>query len=95
MAKRNLTADEQETIVQFCKGGTMASIFTYEQTWQKHLEAKLGLKPVLNNGYGGKAYELLKAAVPMPRAKRRYSEATKKKMATRLAKYRARQKALF
>jgi hypothetical protein len=25
-----------------------------EKTWQRHLEKKLGLKPVMDNGFGGK-----------------------------------------
>jgi len=43
MAKK-LTNYEQETIINFNKAEDMAHIFTYEKTWQKHLERHLGLK---------------------------------------------------
>jgi len=58
---RRLSACEQETIILFDKAEDMGSIFTYEKTWQKHLEGKLGLKPVMDNGFGGKEYELPKS----------------------------------
>ena len=93
--RRGLSAYEQETIINFNKEESIAYIFTYEKTWQKHLEQRLGLKPVMNNGFGGKEYQLPKGLIPMPRAKRQYSEQTKKKMAGRLAKIRAKQKPLL
>ena len=93
--RKGLSAYEQETIVNFNKKESIAYIFTYEKTWQKHLEQRLGLKPVMNNGYGGKEYQLPKGLIPMPRAKRQYSEQTKKKMAARLARIRGRQKPLL
>ena len=43
---KKLTAYEQDTIISFNKAEDIAHIFTYEKTWQKHLEGKLGLKPV-------------------------------------------------
>jgi len=92
---RTLTLYEQETIINFNKGEDIAYIFTYEKTWQKHLEKKLGLKPTMDNGFGGKEYTLPKGLIPMPRAKRQYSEQTKKKMAARLARIRGRQKPLL
>ena len=90
-----LTRQEQETIINFNKVESIAYIFTYEKTWQKHLEQRLGLKPVMDNGFGGKEYQLPKGLIPMPRAKRQYSEQTKKNMAARLAKIRDRQKPLL
>lgn len=93
--KRHLTAYEQETIINFNKDESIAYIFTYEKAWQKHLEQKLELKPVMDNGFGGKEYQLPKGLIPMPRAKRRYSEQTKKKMAARLAQIRGNQKRLL
>lgn len=78
---------EQETIINFNKGETTAYIFTYEKTWQRRLES-LGYKPTMNNGRGGKEYQVPKDRVPMPRAKRRVSEATKKKMTAVLARAR-------
>ena len=92
---RGLSAYEQETIINFNKEESIAYIFTYEKTWQKHLEQRLGLKAVMDNGYGGKEYQLLKGLIPMPRVKRQYSEQTRKKMAARLAKIRGRQKPLL
>ena len=91
----DLSAYEQETIINFNKEESIAYIFTYEKTWQKHLEQRLGLKPVMDNGYGGREYRLPKGLIPMPRAKRQYSEQTKKKMAARLARIRGRQKPLL
>lgn len=93
--RRGLSAYEQETIINFNKEESISHIFTYEKTWQKHLEQRLGLKPVMDNGYGGKEYQLPKGLIPMPRAKRQYSEETKKKMADRLAKIRGHQKLLL
>jgi len=40
---KKLTNYEQETIINFNKAEDMAHIFTYEKTWQKHLERHLGL----------------------------------------------------
>ena len=51
---RTLTSYEQETIINFNKAEDTAHIFTYEKAWQKHLEGKLGLKPLHDNGFGGK-----------------------------------------
>ena len=59
---------EKETIINFNKAEDTASIFTYEKTWQKHLEKKLGLKPVMENGFGGKGYEIEKKRIRPPRA---------------------------
>ena len=93
--RERLSAYEQETIINFNKDESIAYIFTYEKTWQKRLEQRLGLKPVMDNGYGGKEYQLPKGLIPMPRAKRQYPEQTKKKMAARLAKIRGHQKPLL
>ena len=83
MAKR-LPDDEQETIINFNKAEDIATIFTYEKTWQKHLEGKLGLKPLHDNGFGGKEYELPKKMIKPPRAPRRLSDEAKRKLAERL-----------
>ena len=93
--RRTLSPYEQETIINFNKEESIAYIFTYEKTWQRHLELRLGLKPTMNNGYGGKEYQLPKSLIPMPRAKRRYSEQTKKNMAARLASVRGKQHSLL
>ena len=89
--RSTLSPYEQETIINFNKDESIAYIFTYEKTWQKHLETRLGLKPAMDNGHGGKEYQLPKGLIRMPRAKRQYSEQTKKKMAARLARVRGKQ----
>jgi hypothetical protein len=86
---RGLSAYEQETVINFNKAEDTATIFTYEKTWQKHLEAKPGLKPVMDNGFGGKEYELPKSRIRPPSAPRRLSESAKKELAERLHRNRA------
>jgi len=81
---RALSAYEQETIISFDKAEDIVHIFTYEKTWQKHLEEKLRLKPVMDNGFGGKEYELPKSRIKPNKAPRRLSESTKKKLVERL-----------
>ena len=62
----------------------IAYIFTYEKTWQKHLEGRLGLKPVMDNGFRGREYQLPKSMIKLPRAPRQLSDSAKKKLAERL-----------
>ncbi|MBU0847536.1 hypothetical protein KKH23_10160 [Patescibacteria group bacterium] len=76
---------EQETIITFNKGEDMACIFTYERTWQRQIEQKLGIQPTFNNGCGGKEYQVPKKRIRMPQPKRVYSAEQKQKMAKRLA----------
>lgn len=85
-----LTAYEQETIIGFNKGEPMAHIFTYEKTWQRHLENNLGLKPLYNNHHGGREYEIPKSRIKMPRAPVKLSAAEKAKRAKRLISARQR-----
>jgi len=92
---RNLSGYELETIISFNQGSSIADVFTYEKTWQKRLEQGLGLKATLINDSGGRGYQLPKSLIVMPRAKRKYSEETKKKMALRLDKIRRKQPALL
>lgn len=73
----------------FNKAEDVASIFTYERTWQKHLETKLGLKPTMDNGFGGREYRLPKSMIKPPRAPRQLSDSAKKKLAERLHRSRA------
>ncbi len=80
MTKRSLSLYEQETIINFNKDEKMASIFTYEKTWQEHLEKKLGLRPFMDNGYGGKEYKIEKSRIRPPRAKVKLSEKQRKKL---------------
>ena len=49
-----LTSYEQETIINFNKDEEIAYIFTYEKNWQQHLEKKLGLEPLYDNGFGSR-----------------------------------------
>ena len=86
---RRLTSYEQETIINFNKAEEIAYIFTYEKTWQKHLEGKLGLKPTMDNGFGGREYQLPKSRIKLPRAPRQLSDSAKKKLAERLHRNRA------
>jgi len=81
---RKLTNYEQETIINFNKEEKIAYIFTYEKTWQKHLEGRLGLKPVMDNGFGGREYELPKKMIKPPRVPRKLSDSVKKKLVERL-----------
>ena len=81
---RALSAYEQETIISFNKAEDVAYIFTYEKTWQQHLEKRLGLKPTMDNGFGGRGYELPKSRIKPPRISRKLSDSAKKKLAERL-----------
>ena len=56
--RRGLSNYEQETIINFNKDEAIARIFSYEKAWQQHLEKRLGLKPTMDNGFGGKGYEI-------------------------------------
>jgi len=56
--RRRLSNYEQETIINFNKDEAIAHNFTYEKTWQQHLEKRLGLKPTMDNGFGGREYEI-------------------------------------
>lgn len=80
---------EQETIINFNREEKVAYIFTYEKTWQKYLEGKLGLKPVMDNGHGGKEYIVDKKRIKPPRAPKKLSAETKAKMAKRLGEARS------
>jgi hypothetical protein len=81
---RALSAYEQETIISFNKEENIAHIFTYEKTWQKHLEKRLGLKPLMDNGFGGKDYEIEKKRIRPPRARVRLSAEVRAKRSKRM-----------
>ncbi len=80
---------EQETIINFNKGEHVASVFTYEGTWQRHFEQKLGLKPVMDNGHGGKEYEIDKSRIRKPQLPKKMTDENRKRAAERLAKARS------
>ena len=84
MRRRGLSSYEQETIINFNKGEAVAHIFTYEKTWQQHLEKRLGLKPIMDNGFGGKEYEIDKKRIRPPRAPVRLSAEARAKLVNRL-----------
>lgn len=81
---RKLSSYEKETIINFNEAEPIAYIFTYNKAWQKHLEDKLGLKPTLDNGFGGKEYQIDKKRIKPPRAKRQLSAEAKAKLARHL-----------
>jgi hypothetical protein len=83
--RRGLSNYEQETIITFNKDEAIAHIFTYEKTWQQHLEKRLGLKPTMDNGFGGKGYEIDKKRIRPPRAPVKLSAETRKRLAKRLS----------
>ena len=80
-----LTKYEQETIMNyFNKVEDVAYIFTYERIWQRHLEKKLGLKLVMDNGFGGRGYELPKKMIKPLRMPKELSSSAKGKLVERL-----------
>ena len=82
--QRRLSNYEQETIINFNKDEATAHIFTYEKTWQQHLEKRLGLKPTMDNGFGGKEYQLDKKRIRPPRAPVKLSAEARAKRANQL-----------
>jgi len=83
-----LSNEEKETIITFDEDSAIALIFTYNRKWKSHLEKKLGLKPTLDNGYGGREYLIAKKRIPMPRAPRKLSAEERQKLGQRLSKAR-------
>lgn len=81
---RTLSNYEKETIVNFNKAEDVAYIFTYEKTWQQHFEKKLGLKPTMDNGFGGKEYEIEKKRIRPPRAPVRLSAEARARLTKRM-----------
>lgn len=71
--KSNLTRQERETVISFNEAEPIAHIFTHNKVWQRHLEDKLKLIPVMCNGLGGKEYEIPKDRVRPPQAKKKLS----------------------
>ena len=81
---RALSKQEQETIITFDKSEPVAYIFTYEKPWQRHLEKKLGPKPIMDNGFGGKEYEIDKKRIRPPRAPVRLSAEARARLTKRM-----------
>jgi len=84
----NLTSEEQETVITFDESPGKAIIFTFNKSWQRHLEKNLGLVAEYDNGYGGREYLIDKGRIKPPRAPRKLSAEQKKKAGERLQKYR-------
>ena len=82
--RTGLTNAELETVITFDKESDIASIYTFEETWQKHIEERFGIKPVETNQYGGKTYELPKDRIKMPHPKQKVSEETRRKRSAHL-----------
>jgi len=82
--------EERETIITLDEAGPEAIIFTYNKTWQKHLEGRLGLKPTNINGCGGREYQIDKKRIRPPRAPVEISAERRTKMAENLSRARAR-----
>ena len=81
---RNMTAYEKETIITFNEAEDTAYIFTYNRSWQRHIEGKLGLTPLMDNGYGGKEYEIDKKRIRPPRAAVKLSAGARAKLTKRM-----------
>jgi len=79
-----LTNEEKETLICFDETSADATIFTYNAKWQRHLEGRFGLKPVQDNGYGGKEYHIPKSRIRMPQVPKKMSEEQRQKLAGRL-----------
>lgn len=75
-----LTNEEKETIITFDETPDDAAIFTYNKSWQRHLENKLGLKSTMNNGYGGREYRVPKNRIKPPRVPVKISAATRERL---------------
>ena len=78
-----LSSYERETIIGFNEGEDMAIIFTYNRAWQKHLEKKLGLESTMDNGFGGKEYQIPKRRIRPPGAPVKLSAEARVKMVRR------------
>ena len=62
-----LTPYEQETVINFNREDTTATIFTYEKRWQRYIENSLHIPPKETNSFGGKTYIVLKKQISKPR----------------------------
>lgn len=86
--RHGVSALEQETIINFNKGEDTASIFTYEVTWQQHIEKRFGIKPIKDNGFGGREYIIDKKRIRKPVPKKVLSEEKRKAIGERFKKAR-------
>jgi len=89
-----LTNEERETLISFDETQAPAVIFTYNKKWQRHLEGRFGLKPLTDNGFGGREYVIPKSRISLPRVPRKMSDEQKQKAAERLRKARVKKSSL-
>jgi len=87
-----LTNYEQETIINFNKDEDVAYIFTYEKTWQNHIENRFKIKPDVTNSFGGKSYKVPKSCIrkPMPHFTRQLTKEQREEISKRLKASRTR-----
>ena len=78
-----LTSAEKETIIRFDQTPAPASVFTYSKAWQKQIEEKLGIKPIMTNRYGGREYLLPKSSIRRPQAPRKLSPQARRQLQAR------------
>ena len=78
-----LTNEEKETIITFDETPADAIVFTYNKAWQKHIEQRLGIKPSMNNGAGGREYKVPKSRIKPPRAPLQLSAEQRQKLSDR------------
>lgn len=83
---------ERETIINFNEAEKVAFIFTYNKSWQAHLEKVLKIKPLSSNGYGGREYQLPKKFIKLPRGPVILSDAEKKRRGEQMKKLRQQQR---
>jgi len=83
-----LPREERETIINFDETPDDALVFTYNTTWQKHIEDRLSIAPRFSNGFGAKEYQIPKKQIPMPRVPRKMTGEQKQRAAERLAEHR-------
>lgn len=81
-----LSLDERETIITFDETPNDAAIFTYSPKWQKQIEQRLGIKPHMDNKFGGREYYVPKARLRLPQPKRVFPAEHRQKLAKSLAK---------
>ena len=78
---RNPSRQEQETIFSYNKEETIAHIFSYDKSLQRHLEKRCGEKPTFINSCGGRGYEIPKNWVRYPLPKRVATESQRNNLA--------------
>jgi hypothetical protein len=86
---RHLTRYELETVINFNQEEEMGYIFTYEPTWQRHIEQRLKIQPYLVNDSGGKSYRIPKHSISKPRVPKNLTAEQRKAIGERLGKRKA------